>query len=95
MIIDTLQNLGWFNFGLPGPLPAILVSSSAISSGVQALYLRFSRHFRSLTSSGDKDFCRMFSLRITTVVNWCQTALPMDDSCLVWLLVVCTVCPTL
>ena len=79
MIIDTLRNLGWFNLGLPGPLPAILVSSSTMSSGVHALYLRFFRHFCSLTSSGDIDFWRMFSLRITTVVNWCQTALPIDN----------------
>ena len=62
---------------------AIWVFMNLISSGVQAAYLIFARAVCNSTSSGVFVFCLTFSLRITTVVTWCQSAFPIA-ACWPW-----------
>ena len=54
----------------------ILLLRRLMSAGVQLWYLKFSKHVRKAASSGVCDFCLMFCLSSTTVVNWCHKALP-------------------
>ena len=78
VIIETYLNLESLSFGLPWPVPATLDCRSSMSSPVHDLYLRFSKAVLNLASSGVCVFCLIFSRKITTVVNWCHKALPID-----------------
>ena len=65
---------------LPGCSDNIRVLRKLMSLGVHALYLIFLRAVLSLASSGLCFFCLMFCHRMTTVVIWCHSALPMASS---------------
>jgi len=67
------------NFGWSDYLPATQPHRNLMSSAVHAAYLIFSRAVLNLASSTDCVFCHMFFCKITTVVTWCQSALPIAD----------------
>src|ERR1700720_601797 len=78
VIIETFRKSFSANLGLLIPGPVMRVRKYAMSSWVQALYRIFSRALRNFASSGDYNFCLIFSLKRTTVVTWCHNAFPMQ-----------------